>query len=164
MPPPLGCVWRPGDEPGGTKKVGFTMSDEATTTEAAKEFDAKIKELGDKLAGLTLKEAVDLGDYMKDAYGIEAAAGGAVMMAGPAGDGGGAAEEEQTEFDVVLKGDGGQKIKVIKVVREATGLGLKEAKEVVDNMPSKIKEGLSKEEAEALVEKFKEVGADVEIA
>ncbi len=140
------------------------MSDEATTTEATKEFDAKIKELGDKLAELTLKEAVDLGDYMKETYGIEAAAGGAVMMAGPAGDAGGAAEEEKTEFDVVLKGDGGQKIKVIKVVREATGLGLKEAKELVDSMPSKVKEGISKEEAEALVEKFKEVGADVEIA
>lgn len=136
------------------------MSDEAAT---AKEFDKKISDLGDQLAGLTLKEAVDLGDYMKDTYGIEAAAGGAVMMAGPA-EGGAAAEEEKTEFDVILKGDGGQKIKVIKVVREATGLGLKEAKELVDSMPSKIKEGLPKEEAEALVEKFKEVGADIEMA
>tara|TARA_Y100001933_G_scaffold254699_1_gene296775 strand:- start:195 stop:611 length:417 start_codon:yes stop_codon:yes gene_type:complete len=138
------------------------MSDEAAT---AKEFDAKIKDLGDQLAGLTLKEAVDLGDYMKDTYGIEAAAGGAVMMAGPAagGDAGGAAEEK-TEFDVVVKGDGGQKIKVIKVVREATGLGLKEAKELVDNLPAKVKEGLGKEEAEALAEKLKEVGADVELA
>jgi len=132
------------------------MSDEATKT-----FDAKISELGDKLAGLTLKEAVDLGDYMKDTYGIEAAAGGGVMMAAaPAA----AAEvEEKSSFDVLLKGDGGQKIKVIKVVREATGLGLKEAKDVVDAMPSKVKEGLSKEDAEALVEKLKEVGADVEI-
>jgi len=137
------------------------MSDEAAT---AKEFDKKISDLGDQLAGLTLKEAVDLGDYMKDTYGIEAAAGGAVMMAGPADGGGAAAEEEKTEFDVILKGDGGQKIKVIKVVREATGLGLKEAKELVDGMPSKVKEGLSKEEAEALAEKFKEVGADVELA
>lgn len=137
------------------------MSDETAT---AKEFDQKIKDLGDKLAGLTLKEAVDLGDYMKDTYGIEAAAGGAVMMAGPAEGGGAAAVEEQSEFDVVLKGDGGQKIKVIKVVREVTGLGLKEAKDLVDGMPSKIKEGLSKEDAEALAEKFKEVGADVEIA
>ncbi|MEM7756135.1 MAG: ribosomal protein L7/L12, partial [Planctomycetota bacterium] len=93
------------------------MSDEAAAT---KEFDAKIKELGDKLAGLTLKEAVDLGDYMKDEYGIEAAAGGGVMMAGPAGGGDAAAEEEQTEFSVVLKSAGAQKIKVIKVVREAT--------------------------------------------
>ena len=138
------------------------MSDDAAT---AKEFDAKIKDLGDQLAGLTLKEAVDLGDYMKDTYGIEAAAGGAVMMAGPAdGGGGGGGEEEKTDFDVVLKGDGGQKIKVIKVVREATGLGLKEAKELVDGMPAKVKEGLPKEEAEALAEKLKEVGADVELA
>ena len=138
------------------------MSDEAAT---AKEFDKKISDLGDQLAGLSLKEAVDLGDYMKDTYGIEAAAGGAVMMAGPAagGDAGGAAEEK-TDFDVVLKGDGGQKIKVIKVVREATGLGLKEAKELVDGMPAKVKEGLPKEEAEALAEKLKEVGADVELA
>jgi large subunit ribosomal protein L7/L12 len=102
------------------------MSDEATKT-----YDAKISDLGDKLAGLTLKEAVDLGDYMKDTYGIEAAAGGAVMMA--AADGGGApAAAEQTEFDVILNGDGGNKIQVIKVVREITGLGLKEAKELVE--------------------------------
>jgi large subunit ribosomal protein L7/L12 len=143
------------------EKVGIEMSDEAAT---AKEFDAKIKDLGDQLAGLTLKEAVDLGDYMKETYGIEAAAGGAVMMAGPADGGGAAAEEEKTDFDVVLKGDGGQKIKVIKVVREATGLGLKEAKDLVDNLPAKVKEGLGKEEAEALAEKLKEVGADVELA
>ena len=134
------------------------MSEEATKT-----FDAKITELGDKLAGLTLKEAVDLGDYMKDTYGIEAAAGGAIMMAGP---GGGEAEEafEKTAFDVVLKGDGGNKIKVIKIIREATGLGLKEAKDMAEALPGKIKEGLPKEEAEALIEKFKEVGADVELA
>lgn len=136
------------------------MSDEAGT---AKEFDKKISDLGDQLAGLSLKEAVDLGDYMKDTYGIEAAAGGAVMMAGPADGGGGAAAEEKTDFDVLLKGDGGQKIKVIKVVREATGLGLKEAKELVDGMPAKVKEALPKEEAEALMEKLKEVGADVEM-
>lgn len=134
------------------------MSDEAKT------FDKKISDLGDQLAGLSLKEAVDLGDYMKDTYGIEAAAGGAVMMAGPAEGGGAAAEEEKTSFDVVLKGDGGQKIKVIKVVREATGLGLKEAKDVVDKLPSKVKEGLPKDEAEALMEKLKEAGADVELA
>ena len=131
-------------------------------SEEAKTFDKKISDLGDSLAGLSLKEAVDLGDYMKDTYGIEAAAGGAVMMAGPS-DAGPAAEEEKTSFDVLLKGDGGQKIKVIKVVREATGLGLKEAKDVVDGMPAKVKEGLSKEEAEALIEKLKEVGADVEM-
>lgn len=138
------------------------MSDEATAT--AKEFDAKIKDLGDQLAGLTLKEAVDLGDYMKETYGIEAAAGGGVVMAAGGGDAGGAAEEEKTDFDVVLKGDGGNKIKVIKVVREATGLGLKEAKDLVDNLPAKVKEGLAKEEAEALAEKIKEVGGEVELA
>ncbi|MEM7515492.1 MAG: 50S ribosomal protein L7/L12 [Planctomycetota bacterium] len=140
------------------------MSEESAATASTKEFDAKIKDLGDQLAGLTLKEAVDLGDYMKDAYGIEAAAGGGVMMAGPAAGGdGGAAEEEQTEFDVVLKSAGGQKIKVIKLVREATGLGLKEAKELVDG-GGKIKEGLSKEDADKLAESLKEVGAEVEVA
>ena len=132
-------------------------------SEDAKTFDEKISKLGDELAGLTLKEAVDLGDYMKDTYGIEAAAGGAVMMTGPAG-GGGESEAEQTEFDVVLKSDGGQKIKVIKLVREATGLGLKEAKEKVDNLPAKIKEGIAKDEADALAESLKELGAEVEVA
>ncbi len=136
------------------------MSEEAAV--ATKEFDADIKELGDKIAGMTLKQAVDLKDYMKEAYGIEPAAGGAVMMAGP----GGAAEEEaeeKTEFDVVLKGAGDKKIQVIKVVREATGLGLKEAKELVDGAPKPVKEAVSKEEAEALAEKLKEQGADVEV-
>ncbi|VAX41971.1 LSU ribosomal protein L7p/L12p (P1/P2) [hydrothermal vent metagenome] len=135
------------------------MSDEAT----AKEFDAKIKEIGDKLAGLTLKEAVDLGDYLKDEYGIEPAAGGAVMMAGPGGGGGAAEEAEQTEFDVILKHPGAEKIKVIKLVREATGLGLKEAKGVVDAAPKAIKEGLPKEEADKLLEALKEAGADAEL-
>lgn len=122
--------------------------------------EAAIKELGDKIVGLTLKEAVDLGDYLKEEYGIEPAAGGAVMMAGPA-----AAEEaeEKTEFDVILTGAGDQKIKVIKVVREATGLGLKEAKDLVDNCPKPLKEGATKDEADALVEKIKEVGGLVEI-
>lgn len=135
------------------------MSDEAAT----KEFDKAIKDLGDKIVGLTLKEAVDLGDYLKDEYGIEAAAGGAVMMAGPAGPGA-AEEEEKSTFDVVIKGDGGKKIQVIKVVRELTGLGLKEAKEVVDSLPSKVKEGISKEEAEELKTKLEEAGAEVELA
>lgn len=135
------------------------MSDEGTAT---KEFDAKIKDLGDQLAGLSLKEAVDLGDYMKDAYGIEAAAGGGVVMAA-AGGAAAAEEEEKTEFDVILKAGGDQKIKVIKVVREATGLGLKEAKDLVDGAPNAVKEGLPKEEAEKLIEQLKEVGADVEL-
>lgn len=132
------------------------MSDEAKT------FDAKIKDLGDKLAGLTLKEAVDLGDYLKDTYGIEPAAGGAVMMAGPAA-GPAAVAEEQTSFDVVLKSPGAEKIKVIKVVREVTSLGLKEAKDLVDSAPKAIKEGLSKEEADKLAESLKAAGAEVEI-
>ncbi len=134
------------------------MSDEATKT-----FDEKITKLGDELAGLTLKEAVDLGDYMKETYGIEAAAGGAVMVAGPGGGGdAGAGEEEKTEFDVILKSQG-EKIKVIKIVREVTGLGLKEAKELVDGVPSELKKGIAKDEAEELKKKLEEVGAEVEI-
>lgn len=134
------------------------MSDEATKT-----FDEKITKLGDELAGLTLKEAVDLGDYLKDTYGIEPAAGGGVVMAaGPAGDGGGAAEEKSS-FDVVLASAGDKKIQVIKVVREATGLGLKEAKELVDGAPKAIKEGLPKDEAEDLKTKLEEAGGSVEL-
>ncbi|GJM18378.1 MAG: hypothetical protein DHS20C14_05910 [Phycisphaeraceae bacterium] len=129
----------------------------------AKTFDAKITKLGDELAGLTLKEAVDLGDYMKDTYGIEAAAGGGVMMAA-AGGGGGEAEEEQTAFDVVMKSFGGNKIGVIKVVRELTGLGLKEAKDMVEAVPAKIKEGVAKEEGEEVKKKLEEAGAEVELA
>lgn len=137
------------------------MSDEAAT----KTFDAKITKMGDEIVGLTLKEAVDLADYLKDTYGIEPAAGGAVMMAGPAdGGAGAAAPAEKTEFDVIIKGDGGKKIQVIKVVRELTGLGLKEAKDMVDNLPSKVKEGVGKDEADSVAEKLKEAGADVEIA
>jgi large subunit ribosomal protein L7/L12 len=129
------------------------MSDTATV-------DAAIKELGDKIAELTLKQAVDLKNYLKEAYGLEPAAGGAVMMAGPAA---AAPAEEKTAFDVVLKAAGDKKIQVIKVVREATGLGLKEAKDLVDGAPKAIKEGLSKEDANALAEKLKESGADVEV-
>jgi large subunit ribosomal protein L7/L12 len=122
-----------------------------------------IKELGDKLVGLTLKEAVDLGDYLKDEYGIEPAAGGVMMAAGPAGGGEAEEVEEKTSFDVILAAAGDQKIKVIKVVREATGLGLKEAKDLVDNAPKPLKEGVPKEEADQLAEKIKEVGGTVEI-
>jgi len=129
----------------------------------AKTFDSKITDLGDKLAGLTLKEAVDLGDYMKDKYGIEPAAGGAVMMAAGPGGGGEAAAEEKSSFDVILAGAGDKKIQVIKVVREITGLGLKEAKDLVDGAPKPVKEGLSKEEADDLKAKLEESGAKVEI-
>jgi large subunit ribosomal protein L7/L12 len=130
-----------------------------------KTFDAKITKLGDDIAKLTLKEAVDLADYMKDTYGIEPAAGGAVMMAAPGGgDGGGAAAEaEQTEFDVILKSAGDKKIQVIKAVREATGLGLKEAKDLVDAGGKAIKEKISMADANALKAKMEEAGATVEI-
>ena len=135
------------------------MSEEATE---AKTYDAKITKMGDEIAGLTLKEAVDLADYMKDTYGIEPAAGGAVMMAGGGGGGDDAAEAaEQTEFDVILEAAGDKKIQVIKAVREATGLGLKEAKEIVDNAPKAVKEKASKEEAEAVKTALEEAGATV---
>jgi len=137
------------------------MAEEEAAAAATAEVDAEVKELGDKLAELTLKQAVDLGSYMKDTYGIEPAAGAAVMVAGP-GDAG-EEEEEQTAFDVVLTGPGDKKIQVIKVVREVTGLGLKEAKALVDEAPKSVKEGLPKEEAEALMEKLKEQGAEVEL-
>ena len=137
------------------------MAEEEQAAGAAKEFDPAIKKLGDQIVELTLKQAVDLGNYLKETYGIEPAAGGAVMMAGPAA----AAEEveEKTSFDVVLTNFGDKKIQVIKVVREATGLGLKEAKDLVEAAPKPIKEGLPKEEAEALAEKIKEQGGTVEI-
>lgn len=134
------------------------MSDEATKT-----FDAKISKLGDELSGLTLKEAVDLGDYMKETYGIEAAAGGAVVMAAGGGDDAGA-PVEQTSFDVIIKSPGGNKIQVIKAIREITGLGLKEAKGLAEEAGGKVKEGVSKDEAEEVKTKLEEVGAEMEIA
>lgn len=130
---------------------------------ATKEFSAKISKLGDELAGLTLKEAVDLGDYLKETYGIEPAAGGAIMMAGPAGGAGAPAAEEKSSFDVVLADAGATKIQVIKVVREVTGLGLAEAKALVDGAPKPVKTDLSKEDAEALKKKLEEAGAKVEL-
>ena len=127
--------------------------------------DIDINALGDQLAGLTLKQAVALAGYLKDTHGIEAAAGG-VMMA--AGGGGGAAAPAEAEapkdnFDVVLKGAGDKKIQVIKVVREATGLGLKEAKDLVEGAPKVVKEALPKADAEALKKKLEEQGAAVEL-
>ena len=127
------------------------------------EVAANIKTLGDQLAGLSLKDAVDLGKYMKEAYGIEAAAGGGVMMAAPAAGGAAPKAEEKTSFDVVLKAAGDKKIQVIKVVREATGLGLAEAKAFVDAPGKAVKTGLSKEEADKLAGTLKENGATVEI-
>ena len=126
-------------------------------------MDAKISELGDKLAGLTLKEAVDLGKYLKDTYGIEAAAGGAVMMAAAGGAAAPKAEEKDS-FDVVLKAvDAAKKIQVIKVVREATGLGLAEAKAFVDAPGKAVKTGLSKDDAEKLKKTLTEAGATIEL-
>jgi large subunit ribosomal protein L7/L12 len=129
------------------------------------EATAEIKELGDKLAGLTLKQAVDLADYLNETHGIEAAAGGAVMMAAPGAAGGGAAApaEEKTTFDVVLKAAGDKKIQVIKVVRAATGLGLKEAKDLVEGAPKTVKENLTKDEAEKLKKELEEQGGVVEL-
>ncbi len=129
--------------------------------ELTKEYTSTISSLGDKLAGLTLKDAVDLGDYMKEKYGIEPAAGGAVMMA--AGGGGAAEVEEKTAFDVILMAAGEKKIQVIKVVRELTSLGLKEAKDLVDGAPKPVKEKITKEEAEDVKKKLEEQGAKVEI-
>ena len=130
------------------------------------EATAEITELGDKLAGLTLKQAVDLAAYLKDKHGIEAAAGG-VMMAGGGGGGGAAAaapvEEAKTTFDVVLKAAGDKKIQVIKEVRTATGLGLKEAKDLVEGAPKAVKEGVSKAEAADLKKKLEDAGAKVDV-
>jgi len=129
----------------------------------AKTFEAKITKLGDDIAGLTLKEAVDLADYMKEKYGIEPAAGGAVMMAAGGDGGGAAAAEAQTEFDVILENSGANKIAVIKAVREATGLGLAEAKGLVDGAPKAIKEKISKEDADKLKKSLEEAGAKVTV-
>ncbi len=129
------------------------------------EVTEEMRTLGDQLAGLTLKQAVDLATYLKETHGIEAAAGGAVMMAGPGGGGAAAAEEkeEKTTFDVVLKAAGDKKIQVIKEVRTATGLGLKEAKDLVEGAPKTVKEGLTKEEAEKLKKALEDQGATVEL-
>ena len=129
------------------------------------EVAAEIKELGDKIVGLTLKQAVDLAGYLKETYGIEPAAGGAVMAAGGGGGAAAAAEkeEEKTTFDVVLKAAGDKKIQVIKVVRAATGLGLKEAKDLVEGAPKTVKENLAKADAEKLKKELEEQGATVEL-
>ncbi|MEO0342934.1 MAG: 50S ribosomal protein L7/L12 [Pseudomonadota bacterium] len=125
---------------------------------------ADIKKLAEEIVGLTLLEAQELKDHLKEEYGIEPAAGGAVMMAGPAGgDAGGEAAEEKDEFDVILKGAGDKKINVIKEVRGITGLGLKEAKELVEAGGKAVKEGVSKAEAEEMKKKLEEAGAEVEL-
>jgi large subunit ribosomal protein L7/L12 len=123
---------------------------------------ADLKKLAEEIVGLTLLEAQELKTILKDEYGIEPAAGGAVMMAGPAGDAG-AAAEEQTEFDVILKAAGAQKINVIKEVRAITGLGLKEAKDLVEAGGKAVKEGVDKAEEDDIKAKLEAAGAEVEI-
>ena len=129
------------------------------------EVSQDIKDLGDKIVALTLKQAVDLAAYLKEAHGIEPAAGGAVMMAGGGAGGAAPAEkaEEKTTFDVVLKASGDKKIQVIKEVRTATGLGLKEAKDLVEGAPKVVKEALPKADAEKLKKALEEQGATVEL-
>ncbi|MDR9393671.1 50S ribosomal protein L7/L12 [Roseovarius sp. SYSU LYC5161] len=124
---------------------------------------ADLNKLAEEIVGLTLLEAQELKTILKDEYGIEPASGGAVMMAGPADGGGGEAEEEQTEFDVILKSAGASKINVIKEVRAITGLGLKEAKELVEAGGKAIKEGAEKAEAEDIKEKLEAAGAEIEL-
>ena len=136
------------------------MSEEA----AVKEFSADAKKLGDQIAGLTLKEATELGDYLKDEHGIEAAAGGAVMMQGGGGggadDGGG---EAKTEFDVILTGFGDKKLDVVKVVKTITGASLMDAKKMVEGCPATLKEGVSKEDAEKVKADVEAAGGAVEL-
>jgi len=123
---------------------------------------ADLKDYAEKLVNLTVKEVNELADILKEEYGIEPAAAAAVV-AGPAAGGGEEAAEEQSEFTVVLKAAGGSKLAVVKLVKELTGLGLKEAKELVDNAPSNIKEGVAKDEAEGLKSSLEEAGAEVEL-
>lgn len=129
----------------------------------AKEFSSEVKDLGDKIAKLTVKTAQELVDYLKDEYNIEPAGGGAVMMPGVAGGEAAAAEEEKTSFDAILTGFGDKKIQVIKAVRTITGLGLKEAKELVEGAPKALKEGVSKEDAEKFKKEVEDAGGTVEI-
>lgn len=128
------------------------------------EVDASIKELGDKIVGLTLLQAKQLVDYLKETHGIEPAGGGAVVMAAAPGAGAAApAAEEKSEFDVILTAFGENKIGVIKVVRSATGLGLKEAKDLVEGVPKPLKTGLSKEDADKLKAEVEAAGGKVDI-
>ena len=148
-----------------TKEAKETVKvKETKEAKETRKWNSKVKKLGDEIAGLTLMQAKELGDYLEDEYGIEPAAGGAVMVAGPAAEGQAEEEEEKTRFDVILKEFGDRKIQVIKEVRALTGLGLKEAKGLVDGVPRAVKEGLSKEEAEAAKEQLAAAGAVVEIS
>lgn len=123
---------------------------------------ADLKDFAEQLVNLTVKEVNELADILKNEYGIEPAAA-AVAVAGPAGGGDAGAAEEQTEFDVILKAAGASKLAVVKLVKELTGLGLKDAKGIVDSAPAPIKEGVSKDEAEGLKNSLEEAGAEVEL-
>ncbi|MGB0331667.1 MAG: 50S ribosomal protein L7/L12 [Planctomycetota bacterium] len=136
------------------------MSEETTTVE----LDAELQTIADQLDGLTLLQASKLVKALEDKWGVSAAAPAAVAMAAPAGGGGDDAAEEKTEFDVVLKAAGDKKIQVIKEVRAITGLGLKEAKEIVDSAPKPVKEGVAKAEAEEMAKQLEAAGATVELA
>jgi large subunit ribosomal protein L7/L12 len=133
-------------------------------SQETKKWSSDIKKLGDKIVALTLMQAKELGDYLKEEYGIEPAAGGAIMMAGPAATAPVASAEEKTSFDVILKEIGDKKIQVIKEVRALTGLGLKEAKDLVEGAPKPVKQGLSKEDAESAKKQLEAVGAVVELS
>lgn len=136
------------------------MSDSTATME----FSVECKELGDKIANLTLKQAKELSDYLKDVYKIEPAAGGGVMMAvAPTGEGGGEAAAAKTEWDVVLTGFGDKKLNVVKVVKNMTGATLMDAKKMVEGVPVAIKEKVSKEEAEKVKAELEEAGGSVEL-
>ena len=123
---------------------------------------AELKEFAEQLVNLSVKEVNELANILKDEYGIEPAAA-AVAVAGPVAGGGEAASEEQSEFDVILTAAGGSKLAVVKLVKELTGLGLKEAKDIVDSVPKAVKEGVAKDEAEALKTQLEEAGAEVEL-
>ena len=124
---------------------------------------ADLKQIAETLVNLTVKEVSELATIMKDEYGIEPAAAAPVMMAGGPAAGGGEAAAEQTEFDVILKAGGPNKLAVVKLVKELTGMGLKESKDLVDAAPSPVKEGVSKDEAEGLRKALEEAGAEVEV-
>ncbi len=125
---------------------------------------ADLKAFADQLVNLTVKEVNELAKILKEEYGIEPAAAAVAVAAGPAAGGAAPAAEEKTSFNVVLKSGGANKLNVVKIVKELTGLGLKEAKDLVDGAPKPIKEGISKTEADDIANKLKEAGADVELA
>jgi large subunit ribosomal protein L7/L12 len=145
------------------KKEGKKGTQKAGGEKSVKKWSKETSKLGDAIVGLTLIQAKELCDYLKDEYGIEPATGGAVMLAGAAPAGGAEEAEEKTTFDVILKEFGEKKIQVIKEVRALTTLGLKEAKDLVESLPKPVKEGVSKEDAEAAKKQLENAGAVVEV-